>query len=77
MRLLERIESIIKEFSEIGQTEECVVALERMFEEENIYDYIIEQDCNVLCIAGIDIEYISIAWNDDEGLHLHGGAIYS
>lgn len=77
MDIKDKIYEIIEEYDGSGDVDECVDKIEEFLKENNITDYKIEDDTDVYDSCGLDIFYISVAWNDENGLHLCGSRLTS
>lgn len=77
MTLKEKIYEIIEWFDGTGNIDDCVFTIEEFLKENAITDYKIESDTDVFDSCGLGIFYVSVAWNDSNGLNLCGSRLTS
>ncbi len=69
MAVKEKIYETIEEYDGSGNIDECVTTIKKfMYLSDSVLEFEIHTDTDVFDSCGLGIYYISVAWNDDDGV---------
>lgn len=74
-KITDKFYEIIDKYDEYGNTKGAVCDIKDFMDEFDIKSYEINVDNDVYDNPGLDIYYIMLAWNDEDGLHLLGSTL--
>lgn len=73
--IIDKFYEIIDSYDEYGNTNSVVCDIKALMEECQIKNFQISVDDDVFDSPGLDIYYVMLAWNDNDGLHIVGSPL--
>lgn len=74
-KIIDKFYEIIDSYDEYGNTNSAVCDIKALMEECQIKSFQISVDNDVFDSPGLDIYYVMLAWNDNDGLHIVGSPL--